>query len=184
MKLTVAALLATLNTLAQPAPQDPGCPGALATSDHFVKTDFHAKGDHSGLVAFPRRWDASGDSGPSCGLNDLVVVHEYKLLGCHDVGIGKATVRVRYKRLASVAGREFVTERPREETVALPLVYRRGQWWIAHPLPPRVSLAALTACYRREIASLDDAWWQQASPAQKKWADSMKRTLESLTSLP
>lgn len=166
------------------ARHDPGCPGALAASEAFVRTDYDAIGDHHGLVAFPRSWDASGDSGPSCKLKELVVVRAHEVLGCQDRGRGKATVKVRYKRLASVADRRFVTERPRDDTVALPLVYRRGQWWIAHPQPPRVSLAALTACFRRETADLDDAWRKHASSAQKNSADTMKRTLESLASLP
>jgi hypothetical protein len=66
-----------------------------------------------------------------------VVVREYEVLGCQRGGSGKATVKVRYKRLASVA-----------------------------------------------VAALDDAWWQHASSAQKKTADTMKRTLESLATLP
>jgi hypothetical protein len=183
MTLTVAVLVSTLNTLAQPGTrQDPGCAGALAASEHFVRTDYDAIGDHHGLVVFPRSWDPSGDSGPSCKLKDVVVVREYEVLGCQGGGSGKATVKVRYERLASMSDQEFVTERPHDETVALPLVYRRGQWWIAHPQPPRVSLAALPACFRRELADLDDDWWQHASSEQKKWANAMKRTLESLAS--
>lgn len=185
MTWTVAVLLSTLVTLAQPGTrQDPGCAGALAASDHFVKTDYDAIGDHHGWVVFPRSWDKSGDSGPSCGLGELVVVRQYDVLGCQEVGSGKATVKVRYDRLASVAGREFVAEQPHQETIELPLVYRRGQWWIARPRPPRVSLTALTACFRSEVAALDDAWWQHASSAQKKRANGMKRTLERLASLP
>ena len=98
----------------------------------------------------------------------LFVVASYKILGVQVRG-NHATAKIEYRRIARSIGIiqdtwHLIAEPPHDDTVTLNLVFKKNQWWVIDPPPPRVSKEALIRYYEATIKNLgveNDPRWQK-----------------------